>query len=326
MRPTQPASGLVLVTGGAGFLGSHICDRLIAEGKTVVCLDSLLTGREENIRHLLRHDRFFFVRGDVRDPLPADDFAEIWNLASPASPPHYQADPIGTLLINVNGMYRVLDQARRCGARVFQASTSEVYGDPLEHPQREEYRGAVNPVGPRACYDEGKRAAETLCSDFIRMHGVDVRIARIFNTYGPRMDPADGRVVSNFVVNALAARPLDIYGDGSQTRSFCYRDDLVEGFFRLMRREIAPNGPVNLGNPDEFTILELAEIVLELTGSKSALAYKPLPTDDPKQRRPDITRAGELLGWKPFIPLREGLARTITFFAAEKTDEVAKAP
>ena len=310
--------GRALVTGGAGFLGSYVCDRLIDEGMVVVCVDDLSTGRRANIAHHLDNPAFTLVEADVRSALPAGPYDEIWNLACPASPPQYQADPIGTLLINVNGMKNVLDLAVTTGARVFQASTSEVYGDPEIHPQVETYRGAVNPIGPRACYDEGKRAAETLCFDYHRVHGVEIRIARIFNTYGPRMDPADGRVVSNFVVKALAGEPLELFGDGEQTRSFCYCHDLVDGFFRLMRNP-GVTGPLNLGNPREFTIAELADIVLELTGSRSRLVSKPLPVDDPRQRCPDISRARDVLGWEPRIELREGLRQTIDYFAGMRT-------
>lgn len=302
------------MTGGAGFLGSLICSRLINEECKVVCLDNLLTGRISNVQALLSNSDFTFVQGDVRDYQSDIPFTEIWNLASPASPPQYQADPVGTMLINVVGTARMLDLARRNGARFFQASTSEVYGDPEIHPQTESYRGSVNTIGIRACYDEGKRAAELLCYDYRRMYGVDVRVVRIFNTYGPFMDPKDGRVVSNFIVNALNGRPLEIYGNGDQTRSFCYRDDLVEGFFRLMRRETPLDGPVNVGNPGEFTIRELAEIVLEMTNSKSEIVYKPLPQDDPKQRRPDISLAKKELGWEPKIKLREGIEQTIAYF------------
>ena len=307
----------VLVTGGAGFLGSLLCRKLVDNGANVVCLDNLSTGRWSNIDHLLSSDRFTFVRGDVRTGLPHGPFDEIWNLASPASPPRYQIDPVGTLLTNVQGMHHVLELARGCGARVFQASTSEVYGDPEIHPQTELYRGAVNPVGPRACYDEGKRAAETLCFDYYRQYGVDVRVARIFNTYGPYMDPLDGRVVSNFVVRALAGEPLELYGGGIQTRSFCYRDDLIEGFLRLMAHpEIT--GPVNLGNPGEFTIMQLARLILEITGSTSDLIEKPMPLDDPKQRCPDISLAYEHLNWEPKVGLREGLSRTIEYFSTSE--------
>jgi UDP-glucuronate decarboxylase len=315
----------VIVTGGAGFLGSHVCERLHAEGKNVICLDNLLTGRTGNIAHLLGKPRFQFIKGDVMHDIPDVPADEVWNLACPASPPQYQADPIGTMLINVIGMKAALDHAVKHGSRVFQASTSEVYGDPELHPQPESYRGAVNPIGPRACYDEGKRAAETLCFDYHRMHGVDIKLVRIFNTYGPRMDPKDGRVVSNFIVSALAGRPLEIYGDGSQTRSFCYRDDLVEGFFRLMRSGPDVRGPVNIGNPGEFTIRELAEIVIEMTHSRSRIVFKPLPQDDPRQRKPDITLAGKLLGWSPTIDLREGLTRTIAYFMTEQNTALSAA-
>ncbi len=310
----QRGSGRVLVTGGAGFLGSHVCDRLIGEGRQVVCFDNYLTGSGSNVAHHRGDKRFSVIEGDVRTALPEGDFDEIWNLASPASPPQYQADPVGTMMINVVGMQRVLELARTCGARVFQASTSEVYGDPEVHPQVETYRGAVNPIGPRACYDEGKRAAETLCFDYHRAHGVDIRVVRIFNTYGPRMDPKDGRVVSNFIVNALKGRPLELYGGGRQTRSFCYRDDLVDGFFKLMRHDSCI-GPVNIGNPNEFTVRELADIVIEMTGSRSGVIDRPMPADDPRQRRPDITLARETLHWQPKIELREGLERTIAYFA-----------
>ena len=304
-----------LVTGGAGFLGSLVCERLINEGHEVVCVDNLLTGRVGNINHLIQSGKpFSFVNEDVRTYWSEQKFDEVWNLASPASPPQYQTDPIGTLMINVLGAGRMLDLAVKNKAKFFQSSTSEVYGDPEVHPQTESYRGSVNPIGTRACYDEGKRAAETLCYDYKRMHGVDVRVVRIFNTYGPYMDPKDGRVVSNFIVNALLGKPLEIYGDGSQTRSFCYRDDLVEGFFRLMRADKALEGPVNIGNPVEFTILELAEIVKEITKSNSQIVYKPLPQDDPKQRKPDIQQAQAKLGWQPTIALREGVQRTIQYF------------
>ncbi|WP_061117967.1 MULTISPECIES: UDP-glucuronic acid decarboxylase family protein [unclassified Caballeronia] len=307
----------VMVTGGAGFLGSHVCDRLVREGKQVVCVDNFMTGRRANVAHLRASPHFTLIEADISVSLPQIDVSEIWNLACPASPPTYQVDPVHTMLTNVMGMKNCLDLAYDTGARVFQASTSEVYGDPEVHPQVESYRGKVNPVGPRACYDEGKRAAETLCFDYRRMYGTDVRVARIFNTYGPRMDPQDGRVVSNFVVQALRGDPLEIYGDGSQTRSFCFVDDLVEGFFRIMRAPEAPQGPVNLGNPGEFTMRELAELVIGITGTSSTLTNKPLPVDDPKQRRPDIGIAQSLLGWKPQIPLREGLSSTIAYFSAE---------
>ena len=308
---------VAMVTGGAGFLGSHVCDRLIAEGAHVICVDNLSTGRRANVAHLRSSPRFALVEADVATALPQINVGEIWNLACPASPPSYQADPVHTMLTNVMGMKNCLDLARRTGARVFQASTSEVYGDPEVHPQIETYRGLVNPIGPRACYDEGKRAAETLCFDYRRAHGVDIRVARIFNTYGPRMDPRDGRVVSNFIVNALLGEPIELYGDGSQTRSFCYVDDLVEGFFGLMRAPTAAAGPVNLGNPGEFTMCELAEIVLQMTGSSSSIVTRPLPVDDPRHRRPDIGVADALFGWKPVIPLKEGLCATIAYFCNE---------
>jgi UDP-glucuronate decarboxylase len=308
-----------LVTGGAGFLGSYVCDRLIAEGVQVVCLDNLMTGSRGNVRHHLENPNFTLIVGDVRTSLPEGPYDEIWNLACPASPPQYQIDPIGTLLINVVGMKNVLEMALATGARVFQASTSEVYGDPAIHPQGETYRGAVNPIGPRACYDEGKRAAETLCFDYYRLHGVEVRIARIFNTYGPRMDPYDGRVVSNFIVKALAEEPLELFGEGSQTRSFCYCEELVDGLFLLMRNPDV-SGPVNLGNPHEFTIRELADVVLQLTGSCSRLVSAPLPVDDPRQRCPDISLARNVLGWQPRISLRDGLQRTIKYFSRRDVD------
>jgi UDP-glucuronate decarboxylase len=304
-----------LVTGGAGFLGSLVCERLIKEGHEVVCVDNLLTGRIRNIEHLIQSDKpFSFVDNDVRIYWSEQAFDEVWNLASPASPPQYQADPIGTLMTNVLGTARMLDLAVENKAKFFQSSTSEVYGDPEVHPQSESYRGCVNPIGIRACYDEGKRAAETLCYDYKRVHGIDVRVARIFNTYGPFMDPKDGRVVSNFIVNALLGKPLEIYGDGSQTRSFCYRDDLVEGFFKLMRTQSALEGPVNIGNPTEFTIYELAEIVKDITKSKSQIIYKELPQDDPRQRKPDIQQAHDKLGWEPTISLRAGIERSIKYF------------
>ena len=318
------SSRVSIVAGGAGFVGSHVCERLLSEGRKVVCVDNLLTGRRANIGSLLDNPLFTFIEGDVRTDLPEIAPEEVWNLASPASPPRYQADPIGTLLINVNGMAACLELARRTGARVFQASTSEVYGDPLVHPQHEDYRGSVNCTGPRACYDEGKRAAESLCFDYARAHGVDVRVARIFNPYGPRMDPQDGRVVSNFIVRALQHQPLELYGDGVQTRSFCYVDDLVEGFFRLMRHPERIDVPVNLGNPSEMTVGELAELVMELTGSRSPRVSLPLPQDDPKQRRPDITRAKALLGWQPNVPLRDGLAATIAYFSTLSESAEAK--
>ena len=314
---TSSTHPVVMVTGGAGFLGSHVCDRLIAEGAHVVCVDNLMTGRRSNVAHLRASPCFALIEADIATALPQIDVDEIWNLACPASPPSYQLDPVHTMLTNVMGMKNCLDLAHRTGARVFQASTSEIYGDPEIHPQVESYRGQVNSTGPRACYDEGKRAAETLCFDYQRAHGVDVRVARIFNTYGPHMDPHDGRVVSNFIVKALHGEPLELYGDGSQTRSFCYVSDLVEGFFRLMRAATVTAGPVNLGNPDEFTMRELAEVVIKMTGSSSTITTRPLPVDDPKQRRPDIGLADTLFSWKPAIPLKEGLCSTIAYFCNE---------
>jgi len=303
-----------LVTGGAGFLGSHLCDRLVEDGWRVTCLDNLMTGRMDNVAHLLGHPRFEFVEGDVCDGVPAMPFQEIWNLACPASPPRYQADPVHTMLTSVLGARNCLELARQTKARIFQASTSEVYGDPLIHPQVETYVGAVNPIGPRACYDEGKRAAEALFFDYARTYGVQIKVVRIFNTYGPRMDPDDGRVVSNFIVRALRGEPLELYGDGLQTRSFCYVDDLIEGFLRLMRSPSEITGPVNIGNPGEFSMRELANLVLEMTGSSSKVTTIEAVVDDPKQRRPDIGRAAALLDWSPRIPLKAGLARTIAYF------------
>jgi UDP-glucuronate decarboxylase len=310
------SKNVVLVAGGAGFLGSHVCERLLLEGSKVVCLDNLQTGRLENIAHIRSRPGFELVEGDVRTlPAGLPPVSQVWNLACPASPPHYQADPVGTMMTNVVGMHQLLELARQNGARVFQASTSEVYGDPHVHPQPESYRGAVNVTGPRACYDEGKRAAETLCYDYVRLYGMDVRVARIFNTYGPRMDPRDGRVVSNFVMWALRDEPLELYGGGVQTRSFCFVDDLIDGFFALMNRAEAPSGPVNIGNPGEFTVRELGEIIIELIGSRSVFVDRPMPIDDPTQRRPDIDLAKSLLGWTPKIPLREGLRRMIEHYA-----------
>lgn len=320
----QARTARALVTGGAGFLGSHVCARLHAEGFDVTCIDNLKTGRRVNLAGLIGKPDFHLIEGDVRSDLPDIAFDEIWNMASPASPPRYQSDPVGTLLTNVVGAYRVLELARQHGSRVLQASTSEVYGDPQIHPQPEDYRGFVNPIGPRACYDEGKRAAEALCFDYRRLHGVEVRVARIFNTYGPHMDPADGRVVSNFIVNALAGQPLELYGKGEQTRSFCYVEDLIEGLFRLMRLPGSVETPVNLGSSDEFPIHSLADLVLELTGSASPLIHRPLPEDDPMQRRPDISLAGRLLGWAPRIGLREGLMRSIEAFRVEAQTARAK--
>jgi UDP-glucuronate decarboxylase len=303
----------VLVTGGAGFLGSHLCERLVAEGCDVLCADNFFTGSKDNIAHLMGNPYFELIRHDVTFPLYVE-VDEIYNLACPASPIHYQRDPVQTTKTSVHGAINVLGLAKRVGAKIFQASTSEVYGDPEIHPQIEEYRGSVNPIGPRACYDEGKRCAETLFFDYHRQHGTRIKVARIFNTYGPRMHPDDGRVVSNFIVQALEGRDITIYGDGSQTRSFCFCTDLIEGFVRLMNSPDEVTGPINLGNPGEFTMLQLAETVLRLVGSKSKLVFLPLPADDPRQRQPNITKARELLGWAPTVALEEGLERTIAYF------------
>lgn len=303
----------ILVTGGAGFLGSYLCGRLLAQGHDVICLDNFHTGSLDNIRAHMASDRFHLVRADVCEPFHAQ-VDQIYNLACPASPVHYQADPIRTMRTNVIGAMNLLDLATRTGARILQASTSEVYGDPLVHPQPEEYRGHVSITGIRACYDEGKRSAETLFYDYNRCHGTDIRIARIFNTYGPGMQADDGRVVSNFIVQALKGHSLTIYGDGRQTRSFCYRDDLVDGLIRLMNSDQAEPQAINLGNPGEFTMLELAEMVIDLTGSKSRLLFMPLPQDDPAQRRPDISKAQSLLGWQPRIALQTGLKETVAYF------------
>jgi len=303
----------ILVTGGAGFLGSHLIDRLLADGHEVLCVDNLFTGSKRNLAHLHNQPRFEFVRHDVCFPLFVE-VDQIFNLACPASPVHYQHDPVQTTKVSVHGAINMLGLAKRLKCRIFQASTSEVYGDPSVHPQVESYWGNVNPIGPRSCYDEGKRCAETLFFDYHRQHNLDIKVARIFNTYGPRMHPSDGRVVSNFIIQALSGEPITLYGDGMQTRSFCYVDDLIEGFVRLMNSEDGFTGPVNLGNPDEFTIRQLAELVIEMTGSKSALEFRPLPQDDPMQRRPDISLAREKLGWEPSVKLRQGLERTIDYF------------
>jgi UDP-glucuronate decarboxylase len=303
----------ILVTGGAGFLGSHLCERLVEAGQDVVCVDNFFTSQKSNVAHLLGRGNFELVRHDITQPLWLE-VDEIYNLACPAAPGHYQYNPIKTMKTSVMGAINLLGMARRCRAKILQASTSEVYGDPEVHPQPEHYRGAVNPIGPRACYDEGKRAAETLFMDYHRHNGVNVRIVRIFNTYGPRMHPYDGRVVATFIRQALAGDPITIFGTGRQTRSFCYRDDLVEAMIRMMNGPDAFTGPVNIGNPDEFTIRELADLTLELTGSASSLVEKPLPVDDPERRRPDISLARERLGWEPHVTLREGLARTIAWF------------
>ncbi len=303
----------ILITGGAGFLGSHLCERLLNDGHDVICLDNFFTGTRDNILHLLDNPHFEVLRHDVSQPLYTE-VDEIYNLACPASPPHYQHDPVHTTKTSVLGAINMLGLAKRTGAKVFQASTSEVYGDPAIHPQPESYWGNVNPIGPRSCYDEGKRCAETLFFDYRRQHQLRIKVARIFNTYGPRMHPNDGRVVSNFIVQALRGDPITVYGDGLQTRSFCYVDDLIEVFVRLMDSPDDLTGPVNTGNPGEFTMLELAQKVIELTGSKSKLVHKPLPHDDPKQRQPDITLARERLGWEPKIKLEEGLRPTIAYF------------
>jgi UDP-glucuronate decarboxylase len=303
----------VLVTGGAGFLGSHLCDRLIADGHEVLCVDNFFTGDKANITHLSKHDRFELLRHDITFPLFVE-VDEIYNLACPASPVHYQHDPVQTTKTSVHGSINMLGLAKRLKCRILQASTSEVYGDPAVHPQTEDYWGHVNPIGPRSCYDEGKRCAETLFFDYHRQHGLPIKVARIFNTYGPRMHLADGRVVSSFILQALRGEPITLYGDGRQTRSFCYVDDLVDGLVRLMDSPGEVTGPVNLGNPAEFSMIELAERVIALTGSKSEVTSAPLPEDDPRQRQPDIGRARELLGWQPTIELDEGLKRTIDDF------------
>jgi len=318
----------VLVTGGAGFLGSYLCERLLESGANVICLDNLLTGRLANIMHLIPRKRFRFIRHDVIDPIRiVDTIDEIYNLACAASPPLYQRDPIHTFRTCVIGAMNILDLARDKGARVLQASTSEVYGDPEVSPQPELYRGSVNTVGPRSCYDEGKRAAETAFYEEHHMHGTPVKIARIFNTYGPRMRPDDGRVVSNFIVQALRGEDLTVYGNGAQTRSFCYRDDLVDGLIRLMASDNAVTQPVNLGNPGEFTVLELAQKVLAMTGSHSGITFRDLPVDDPRQRRPDISEAKRLLDWSPTVNLAEGLEKTIMHFRdTQPTDTVSIQP
>ena len=303
----------ILVTGGAGFLGSHLCERLLEAGHDVVCADNLFTGTKRNIDHLKGHERFEFIRHDVTFPLYLE-VDEIYNLACPASPIHYQHDPVQTTKTSVHGAINMLGLAKRLRARIFQASTSEVYGDPQVHPQVESYWGRVNPIGPRSCYDEGKRCAETLFFDYHRQHKLEIKVARIFNTYGPRMHPNDGRVVSNFIVQALRGEPITIYGEGSQTRSFCYVDDLITAFLALMHSPADVTGPINIGNPNEFTILELAEKVITLAGSKSRIVHKPLPQDDPMQRQPDITLARTHLGWEPKVQLEAGLKQTIAYF------------
>jgi len=301
----------ILVTGGAGFLGSHLCDRLTDRGDEVICADNFFTGQKLNIAHLLKHPRFELLRHDIVEPLTVE-VDQIYNLACPASPIHYQENPIKTIKTSTVGMVNMLGLAKRVGARLLQASTSEVYGDPNVHPQPESYWGNVNPIGPRSCYDEGKRVAETLCMDYHRQNGVEIRVVRIFNTYGPRMHPDDGRVVSNFIMQALQHKPITVYGDGSQTRSFCYVDDMIEGLLKMMDADLT--GPVNLGNPAELSVKMLAEKIIELTGSTSIIATKELPVDDPRQRQPDITLAKKELSWQPSVPLAEGLQKTIDYF------------
>lgn len=313
MRKTNFDNKRVLVTGGAGFLGSHLCERLLQDGCEVICVDNFFTSRKKNIAHLMENPYFELVRHDVTFPLYLE-VDEIYNLACPASPIHYQFDPVQTVKTSVHGAINMLGLAKRVGAKILQASTSEVYGDPDVHPQTEEYWGNTNPIGPRACYDEGKRCAETLFFDYHRQHKVDVKVVRIFNTYGPRMHPDDGRVISNFIIQALTGKEITIYGDGSQTRSFCFVDELVEGLVRMMGSAKEVTGPINLGNPMELTILEAAEKIIEKTGSTSKLVFNPLPENDPVKRRPDITKAKSILGWEPSITLDEGLDKTIAYF------------
>jgi UDP-glucuronate decarboxylase len=314
----------ILVTGGSGFLGSHLCERLLAEGANVICVDNFFSGTRSNIEHLLGHKRFELMRHDVTFPLYIE-VDEIYNLACPASPIHYQRDPVQTTKTSVHGAINMLGLAKRVRASILQASTSEVYGDPSVHPQPEEYWGNVNPIGPRSCYDEGKRCAETLFFDYRRQHNMNIKVARIFNTYGPRMHPNDGRVVSNFIIQALLGRDITIYGDGKQTRSFCYVDDLIEGFIKLMATPDSVTGPINLGNPGEFTMLELAQLVLDGVGSRSKIVHRPLPQDDPKQRRPDISKAQDVLGWAPRMALKDGLKRTIQYFDGLLKDDAVRA-
>lgn len=308
----------ILVTGGAGFLGSHLCERLLSEGHDVICLDNFFTGSKDNIIHLMDNHRFELIRHDIVEPILLE-VDRIYNLACPASPVHYQYNPVKTVKTSVMGMINMLGMAKRVKARILQASTSEVYGDPQVHPQTEDYWGHVNPIGIRSCYDEGKRVAETLMMDYHRQNGVDIRIVRIFNTYGPRMAENDGRVVSNFILQALKNQEITVFGDGSQTRSFCYVDDLIEGMIRMMENEQGFIGPVNLGNPQENSILEFAEKIVTITGSSSQIVFKPLPQDDPKQRRPDISLAGEKLCWQPLVPLEAGLKQTADYFAARSS-------
>jgi UDP-glucuronate decarboxylase len=314
----------ILVTGGAGFLGSHLCERLLSRGANVICVDNFFSGTRGNVEHLLGHQRFELIRHDVTFPLFVE-VDQIYNLACPASPIHYQRDPVQTTKTSVHGAINMLGLAKRVKARIFQASTSEVYGDPAVHPQTEDYWGHVNPIGPRSCYDEGKRCAETLFFDYRRQHNMPIKVARIFNTYGPRMHPNDGRVVSNFIVQALLGHELTIYGDGSQTRSFCYVDDLIEGFLRLMATPTQVTGPINLGNPEEFTILQLATMVIEMTGSRSKIVHHKKPEDDPRQRRPDIAAAKQVLHWSPHTPLKDGLKSTIGYFDGLLKDDGVRA-
>ena len=313
----------VLITGGAGFIGSFLCERLLEAGATVLCVDNFFTGTRMNVSHLIGHPRFELMRHDVCFPLYVE-VDEVYNMACPASPVHYQFDPVQTTKTSVHGAINMLGLAKRVKAKILQASTSEVYGDPVVHPQAEEYWGNVNPIGPRSCYDEGKRCAETLFFDYHRQHALRIKVARIFNTYGPRMHPNDGRVVSNFIVQALKGEDITLYGDGSQTRSFCYVDDLVRGLISLMETPDSVTGPINIGNPSEFTIRQLAENVIDLTGSKSKLVFRPLPQDDPRQRQPDISKAREILKWEPSVELRDGLSKTIAYFDALLADRNVK--
>ena len=320
----------ILVTGGSGFLGSHLCERLLAEGAEVLCVDNFFTGTRRNVEPLLDHKRFELIRHDVTFPLYVE-VDEIYNLACPASPIHYQHDPVQTTKTSVHGAINMLGLAKRVKAKILQASTSEVYGDPSVHPQTEEYWGHVNPIGTRSCYDEGKRCAETLFFDYWRQHRLAIKVARIFNTYGPRMHPNDGRVVSNFIVQALRGHDITIYGDGSQTRSFCYVDDLIDGLVKLMATPNSVTGPINIGNPDEFSMLELASMIIEITGSRSRIVHRALPADDPKQRRPDISKANDLLSWSPAVPLRAGLKRTVEYFdqllgQQDRRERIARRP
>jgi UDP-glucuronate decarboxylase len=314
----------ILVTGGAGFLGSHLCERLLATGANVICLDNFFSGSRKNIERLLDHKAFELMRHDVTHPLYIE-VDQIYNLACPASPIHYQRDPVQTTKTSVHGAINLLGLAKRLRAKILQASTSEIYGDPNVHPQVENYWGNVNPIGPRSCYDEGKRCAETLFFDYYRQHNMPIKVVRIFNTYGPRMHPNDGRVMSNFIVQALLGRDITIYGDGSQTRSFCYVDDLIDGLIRMMATPTANVGPINIGNPEEFTILQLAKLVIEMTGSHSKIIHRPKPQDDPRKRRPDISRAQETLNWSPRISLDEGLKKTVAYFEKMLHDESIRA-